>query len=129
MATQTTTVDVRGETALEPLDRLMVAALRDLSIPPGKLLQEMIIDFLDDAPAHLAEVRRALDDEYYPVAARAAHRLKAAGALLGAMPLAVLAARIERAAWATDGEGAASYAEAAATELGRVLSAARALQC
>lgn len=133
MGTQTkTTTDVGHKLGRdltpEPLDRLIVAALRDLSREPGTLLQRMIVHFLDEAPARLAEVRGALDEEDFPAAARAARRLKAAGALMGAIPLAVVAARIERSAWATAGAATASYADAAALELDRALSAARRLQ-
>jgi len=78
------------------IDPAVIASLRELGgeDDPG-LLTELIDMFLDDAPARMAEMRRALDEGDIDGIARAAHALKSSSANMGAMLFSKLCKEVE----------------------------------
>jgi len=82
--------------AREIIDPAVIASLRELGgeDDPG-LLVELIDMFLDDAPRHMGDLRRALDDDDINGVARAAHTLKSSSANMGAALFSKLCKEIE----------------------------------
>jgi HPt (histidine-containing phosphotransfer) domain-containing protein len=110
----------------EVLDQRMVGALRDLGPDRGKLLQEMVQDFVTEVPLLVAEIDRAVEHGAYEIAARAAHRLNGCSGHLGAVRLSAAARDIET--WArTGGAQMASAAAITRTEMDLAITAVNGL--
>lgn len=109
------------------LDQRIVGSLRAFGGDPGQLLQELVHDFLIDAPSLMTEIERAVEENAYVIAARAAHRLKGGSEHMGALRLAVVAGEIETSARSGVRRATASATETARAELGLAVAAARAL--
>jgi signal transduction histidine kinase/DNA-binding response OmpR family regulator len=84
------------------------------------LLQELIEEFVRDAPHQLAETRRALDDGDASKLERAAHRLRGAAGAVGATRVQALAQEIERLGREAQLAEAARFVQALADELDQV---------
>ncbi len=77
------------------LDAGALAGLRDLVGDDPAFLRELVDTALEDAPALLAEMRRALDTADAPTLRRAAHTLKSTSAQFGAAQFVALAKQVE----------------------------------
>ena len=102
--------------ASEPVDAATFDAL--VSSVGGGLegrafVQELVGDFLDDAPAQLAGLRSAIETGDAAEAQRAAHTLKSNGAALGALGFSGLCRELELSA----GQGALDERSATVEEL------------
>jgi HPt (histidine-containing phosphotransfer) domain-containing protein len=111
----------------EVLDQRMVDELRTFGHEPGQLLHEVLHDFLIEAPSLMADIERAVEEEAYDTAARAAHRLKGAGGHMGAARLSVVAGEVETLARTGMRQATASATATARTELDLAMAAARGL--
>lgn len=109
------------------LDPRMVSALRDFGREPGKLLREMVQDFLVEAPSLMVDLDRAVADRAYPIVASTAHRMKGASGHMGAVRLAAIAGEIEALARAGGGDAVASATAIAHTEVELAVAAVQAL--
>jgi HPt (histidine-containing phosphotransfer) domain-containing protein len=120
---------VTGETMphLAVLDARVITALRVFGGEPGELLQEMLLDFLTEAPSLTTQIERAVKDQAYDAAARAAHRLKGTSGHLGARRLAAVAAEVEVSARAGDRHPATRAMARTRAELDLAVAAARLL--
>lgn len=76
----------------------MVAALRCFGREPGRLLHDVAVDFLTEAPLLLEAIAVALDRQSYEAAAGHAHRLRGTSGHMGALQLASAAGDLEHAA-------------------------------
>jgi HPt (histidine-containing phosphotransfer) domain-containing protein len=77
------------------LDQRVLDALRAFGRDPGKLLAEMVRDFVLEAPSLVTAIGRAVEHDDREAAARAAHRLKGMSGHIGARRLAMVAGEIE----------------------------------
>ncbi len=77
------------------LDAGALAGLRELVGDDPAFLRELVDSALEDAPALLADLRRALDAGDAPTLRRAAHTLKSTSAQFGATQYAALAKQVE----------------------------------
>lgn len=84
-----------AENAPVVLDVVALAGLRDLVGDDPAFLRELVDSALDDAPALLAEMRRAFDGADMTTLRRAAHTLKSTGAQFGAADFAALCKQLE----------------------------------
>ncbi|HTW54300.1 MAG TPA: ATP-binding protein [Stellaceae bacterium] len=91
-----------------PLDRDKLA---ELSGGDERLEREILADFRQAADTDAAELTAAIDSADQEQITRAAHRLKGASGMIGALPLAAICSRIETASRA--GDAAAVAAEIA----------------
>ncbi len=86
----------REGSSIDQLEELDLAAIEALvSIGGSELVVSVIDIFLDDAPKHIAEARRGIDEGDLETASRAAHTLKSAAAQIGAHRLSELCRRVE----------------------------------
>ena len=86
-------------------------------IPPHRTLAEIEREFLDTARGAHREIR---DTEDFETIARAAHRLKGASGMIGAVALGAIAAAVERAAIARDLPAVRGLGHALEQEVARV---------
>jgi HPt (histidine-containing phosphotransfer) domain-containing protein len=109
------------------LDSRMIDALRAFGPEPGKLLREMLRDFLMEAPSLMEEVERAASEEAYAGVAGAAHQLRGSGGHIGALRLAAVAGEVEASARARVRSATSAATTSARTELDLAVVAAREL--
>ncbi|MEY2404520.1 MAG: Hpt domain [Acidimicrobiaceae bacterium] len=105
------------------LDRRTIRTLRSFGEVPGKLLQEMLGDFLSEAPRLMADIDRSIAAKAYPAAARAAHQLAGISGCMGATRLALAANEVESSSGALSDQVVAA-SKAARTELELAVTAA-----
>jgi HPt (histidine-containing phosphotransfer) domain-containing protein len=91
-----------GEGAGDELDRDALGLLEEMVGGDRAALVEIVDAFLEDAPAQLADLRRAAEGGDDVLAGRAAHTLKANGRTFGATMLASVSQEIEVAARSGD---------------------------
>jgi two-component system sensor histidine kinase/response regulator len=84
------------------IDHARLDLLRSMGPADGSLLAKAVQAFLDEAPAYMAALQQATDDEDSEALRRAAHRLKGAAANVGATTTASLCAELESLAVAGD---------------------------
>ena len=111
----------------EVLDRRTISMLRSFGEVPGKLLQEMLGDFLAEAPTLMADIDRSIAAKSYPAAARAAHQLAGISGCVGATRLALAANAVEFSSDAPSDQVVAA-SKTARTELELAVAAAAGVQ-
>ena len=109
------------------IDEVTLAELLDSTGGDRAFLAELIDTYLDDAPRHIAALRRATAAGDATEVARAAHALKGASGSIGATGLSEQARSLEMAARGGDLDGADRRVDALEGELHRVATALRAV--
>jgi HPt (histidine-containing phosphotransfer) domain-containing protein len=109
------------------LDRRTISSLRSFGEVPGQLLQEMLGDFLSEAPALMADIDRSIAAKSYAVVARAAHQLAGISGCVGATRLVLAANEVESSSGAPSDQVVAA-AKTARTELELAVTAAAGVQ-
>jgi HPt (histidine-containing phosphotransfer) domain-containing protein len=111
----------------EALDRRTIRALHEYGVEPGTLLQELLEDFLTEAPSLMADIDRSVEQGACPAVVRAAHQLNGMSGHMGAFRLALAAGELETSARIGVPEMMAAAA-AARSELDLAMAAAERLQ-
>ncbi len=110
---------------MDTIDRGVFRELQDSAGP--EFVTELAGTFLEDAPALLAELQRALASGDAAAFKRAAHTLKSNSNTFGAAPLSVLARELELADLAALGPQAAPKLQALAAQYEATATALREL--
>jgi two-component system, sensor histidine kinase and response regulator len=85
-----------GESGGDPIDRLVLASLRELQGEgEPEILSELIDLFLDEVPQQLGALREAVEKDDAPSVERIAHTLKGSSGNMGATPMAQICAELE----------------------------------
>jgi signal transduction histidine kinase/CheY-like chemotaxis protein/CHASE3 domain sensor protein/HPt (histidine-containing phosphotransfer) domain-containing protein len=102
-----------------PLDR---SVLTELTGGDAAAEREILVDFRRASDDDVAMLKRAVDAADFPNVTTASHRIKGASKMIGAMALAAVCERLERAARASDGKSIQAVMAAFYDELKRLNS-------
>lgn len=112
--------------AASPIDRATFKALKQTT--GAEFVQELVDTFLQEAPAMLSELRRALEAKDAEKFRRTAHSLKSNSNTFGALTLGSMARQLELGGMAKVTESGGQPLDALAQEYARVAAALTELQ-
>lgn len=110
-----------GESGGDPIDRLVLASLRELQGEgEPEILSELIELFLDEVPQQLGALREAVEKDDAPSVERIAHTLKGSSGNMGATRMVQICAELQDVGASANLSGTPELLKRLEEEFGRV---------